>query len=386
MKIFEGHIHHMLSKNKVSVRESVRLYQKQFKMHNVVKACFLAFPTHARPERDNLPAITLKECDRVDNTKAMYFKSVFSPNGYAYAGLEYDKVDLTDKKATAEELLRQVTEYKRVGFDGIKMNEGNPNTRAVLDCPLDDEIFDLFYEFCEREGFPIIMHLTNNPDMWDLTKIRPNWLALGRYYDERFPSFDQMQEEVMRVLEKFPKLKFTLAHFGFLTFAPKSRLEKFISYENTMLDVTPGGDNYFNILDDKEYWIPFIKKHIDRFVYGSDMYNTNFSNSNYYENSLQNRANLVKRFFSTTDEYEYTKKNYRGIGLEKDMLEKLFHDNLYNLLKEPNAVDYDYFINKCDELIKDFEPWHIENLNLFSMKNDFISLRDKGYIEFFKED
>ena len=47
-----------------------------------------------------------------------------------------------------------------------------------------------------------------------------------------------------------------------------------------MLDVTPGGENYFNILQDKEYYVPFIKKHIDRFTYGTDMYNTFYDNHN----------------------------------------------------------------------------------------------------------
>ncbi len=385
-KVFEGHAHQMFYNNKMPVRESVEVYKKQFRANEIERVRFLAIPCHARPERENLRKIGFDETERIDNTRAMYFKCVFAPKGYAYAGLEYDKVDFKDKKATAEELLRQVKEYKRVGFDGIKMFEGHPNTRMALGCPLDDEIFDLFYDFCEKEGFPIIMHLTNSPDMWDINKISAYWIGRGCYFDERFPSFDEMQEEFMRVLEKFPKLKFTLAHFGFLTFAPKSRLEKFISYENTMLDVTPGGENFFNILADKEYYVPFIKKHIDKFTYGTDLYNTKYDKEEYFKASITNRANLVKRFFGTTGEYEYAGKKYRGIGLPQDMLDKLYHDNLYNLLKEPNKVDYDYFINKCDEVIKDFEPYHMENHNIWCMKNDFISLKEKGYIEYFKED
>ena len=383
-KIFEGHIHSMYFKNKLPVRESVALYKKAFKLTEVQKCCFLAFPTHSRPERENIKGISPSQTERMENTRSMYFKCVFSPNAYAYAGLEYNKVDLKDKKAIAEDLLKQVKEYKRVGFDGIKMNEGHPNARAALGYPLDDEIFDLFYDYCEKEGFPIIMHLANNPNMWDMTKITPSWLRLGRYYDETFPTFDEMQEEIIRMLEKHPKLKFTLAHFGFLTFAPKSRLEKFMSFENTMLDVTPGGDNYFNILNDKEYYVPFIKKHIDRFTYGTDMYNTFYDNEKCFTISVTRRPNLVRQFFETNTEHEYNGQKFTGIGLEQAELDKLYFDNLNNLLKEPNNVDYDYFISKCDEEINNYDTEHLEHHNIWCMKNDFISMKEKGYIEYFK--
>ena len=383
-KIFEGHAHQMFYNNKVPVRESVFSFKKQFRINEIDKVRFLALPCHARPEREMLRKIGFDETEHIDNAKAMYFKCAFSPKGYAFAGLEYDKVDFTDKKATAKELLRQVTEYKKVGFDGMKMFEGHPNFRYMLGCPLDDEIFDLYYEFCEKEGFPIIMHLTNSPDMWDREKISPYWVGRGCFFDERFPSFDQIQEELIRVLEKFPKLKFTLAHFGFLTFVPK-RAEKFMSFENTMLDVTPGGNNYFNILADKEYWIPFIKKYIDRFTYGTDMYNTKYSYEWLYVASTTDRAGLVRQFFETTTEHYYGDQKFCGIGLEKEMLDKIYHDNLYNLLKEPKQVDYDYFINKCDEVIKEFDETHIEYYNIWCMKNDFTSMKEHGYIEYFRQ-
>ena len=386
-KVFEGHAHQMFYNNKVPVRESVTIFKKEFKINEIAKVRFLSIPCHARIERENLRAIGFNETERIDNTRAMYFKCAFAPNGYAYAGLEYNNVDLKDKKATAQELLRQVTEYKRVGFDGIKMFEGHPNTRMAIGYPLNDEIYDLFYDFCEKEGFPIIMHLTNGPDMWDINKITPYWIGRGCYFDERFPTFDELQEELMSVLAKFPKLKFTLAHFGFLTYAPKERVERFFSYENTMLDVTPGGGNYFNINADEEYWVPFIKKHIDRFTYGTDLYNIKYENQLYFESSVTRRAKLVKQFFGTSGvEYEYSHKKYHGIGLNEEELEKLYYGNLSNLLKEPNKVDYDYFINKCDEVINDFEPCHMEHHSIWCMKQDFISLRDKGYIEYFKED
>ena len=58
---------------------------------------------------------------------------------------------------------------------------------------------------------------------------------------------------------------------------------------------------------------------------------------------------------------------------------------LYNLLKEPNKIDYDYFIAKCDQVIKEFNVDHLEHHNIWCMKNDFISMKGKGYIEYFKD-
>lgn len=76
MEIFDGHLHTF--RFKVSVRESIDLFKRQFQRFNVKKMSFLALPLDAIPGK-----VEFEDTDLTDNIKAMYFKSVFSPNAYS---------------------------------------------------------------------------------------------------------------------------------------------------------------------------------------------------------------------------------------------------------------------------------------------------------------
>lgn len=374
MKVFDGHLHTF--RFKVSVRESIGLFKRQFERFNVEKMTFLALPCDAVPNK-----VEWDKTDLLDNLRVMYFKSVFSLNGYAYAGLEYKGLDVKDKKAVAADLLRQVKEYKRVGYDGMKMYEGHPNHRKLLGYPLDDEIFDPYYDYCEKEGFPIIMHLANPAYMWDADKVSDYWKARGCYFDETYLPFHQFHEEILRRLEKNPKLNFTLAHFGFLTY-DKQAMNKFMSYANTKLDVCPAHDNYLNVLADKEYWIPFIEKYADRITYGTDSYNFEYDTEENWCKATGNRPTLVQNFFTKkqTDEYDYLGNKYTGINLSQSAQEKILYDNLDKMLGTPNVIDYDYFIKKCEKLLETAAPESLDRYNLWCMKNDFEAMKKGAFV------
>ncbi|MBQ8374037.1 MAG: amidohydrolase family protein [Clostridia bacterium] len=378
MKVFDGHLHTF--RFKVPMRESIDLFKRQFERFHVEKMTFLALPLDALPGK-----VEFDKTDRIDNLRVMYFKSVFSPNAYAYAGLEYIGLDSKDKKAVAQSLLEQVKEYKRVGYDGMKMYEGHPNHRKLLGYPLYDEIFDEYYNYCEKENFPIIMHLANPAYMWEEDKVSDYWKARGCYFDETYPTFAQFHEEILKRLEKNPKLNFTLAHWGFLTYN-KTAAEKFMSYENTKLDVCPGGDNFFNILADKEYWLPFLEKYADRITYGTDSYNFEYDNEENWLRATGNRPLLVQNFLTgkLTDEFDYLGRKYNGAGLTKETQEKILYENLNKMLGEPKEIDYDYLIAKCEKMIQTVDENSLDRYNLWCMKNDFESMK-KGAFAYDKE-
>ena len=371
MRKFDGHLHTF--RFKVPVRESIRLFQRQFDRFGVEKATFLALPCDTIPGK-----IEFDQTDLIDNLRAMYFKAVFSPNGYAYAGLEYLGLDLTDVQAVSASILEQVKLYKRVGYDGMKMYEGHPNHRKCLGYPLDHEVFDAFFDFCEKENFPILMHLANPPHFWDETQVSEYWKARGCYFDETYSSFDGLQQEVLRRLDKNPHLNFSLAHWGFLIWN-KANAEKFMSYPNTKLDVCPGGENFFKILEEPAYWVPFIEKYSDRIIYGTDSYNFSYDNEETWSMATGNRPSLVERFFTTTGTYEYTKKTFTGIGLREDLCNKIFYDNLDAMMGQPSPIDFDYFIEKSDQLLQNEAPDTLEHYNLWCMVNDFRSMKNGNY-------
>ena len=369
MKVFDGHLHTF--RFKVGVRESIELFRRQFERFGVEKMTFLALPLDAIPGK-----VEFDKTDLTDNIKVMYFKSVFSPNAYAFAGLEYKGLDVKNKETLADELLRQVREYKEVGYDGMKMYEGHPNHRKLLGYPLYDEVFDKYFDFCEKEGFPVLMHLANPAEFWDESKVSDYWKARGCYFDETFPKFSEFHDEILKRMEKNPKLNFTLAHFGYMTY-DKSAMERFMAYENTKLDVCPGHNNFLNILADKEYWLPFLEKYADRITYGTDSYNFEYDNEENWLRATGNRPTLVQNFLTKglAEEFEYLGIKFTGAGLTKATQERILYENLNKMLGAPHAIDYDYFIQKCEKLMERFDRDTLNGTNLWCMKNDFESMK-----------
>lgn len=375
-KKFDGHLHTF--RFKVPLRESIGLFKRQFDRFNVKKYSFLALPCEPIPGR-----FGYETTDHIDNLRVMYYKCAFAPNGYAYAGLEYDKLDLTDKNVVAEELLRQVKEYRKAGYDGIKMYEGHPNTQKVLGFGIDDPVFDPFYEYCEKENFPIIIHVANSKYMWDKSQISEYWIERGCCFDQTFPTFENIHQQVLNLLEKHPKLNYTVAHFGFMTY-DKQVAEKFMSYENTKMDVTPGNNNYANMGEDRDYWRDFIIRFADKIVYGTDCYNFSFDNAVNFDRATGNRPTLVKQFFETDKVIEFCANSVpyqvKGFKIPKKYRKKIYYDNLVNMLGEPNKVDFDYLIEKSRELLKGYSAKDFEYYNLWCMTHDFETFKKGGKI------
>ena len=368
MRKFEGHIHTFLFK--IPIRDSLHLFQREFDRFGVEKATFLSIPCEPVPGK-----IGFDQTDRLDNIRVMYHKAAFSPNGYAYAGLEYCDLDLQDTGALSQALLEQVKRYKQLGYDGMKMFEGHPNTRKCIGYPLDHEVFDPYFDFCEKENYPIIMHVANPPEHWDTANVSDYWKGRGCCFDDSYPTFDELLHEVLRRLDKNPKLNFTLAHFGFLT-SRKEIAEKYMSYPNTKLDICPGSEYVFNMLKDTDYWVPFIEKYVDRFFYGTDCYTFEYDNEENWLRLTGMRPNLVERFFTTSDTHDYLGNPYRGIGLKEELCQKIFYDNLANMLGQPKPIDFDYFIGKCEEFLQTEPAETLEHYNLWCMLNDFRSMKN----------
>ncbi|MBR5900212.1 MAG: amidohydrolase family protein [Clostridia bacterium] len=373
-KIFDGHLHTFLFK--VPLRESIGLFQRQFDRFNVKKFTFLALPMDPVPGKRGV-----ESTDNIDNLRVMYYKAAFTPNGYAYAGLEYDKLDLTDKKAVAEDLLRQVREFRKAGYDGIKMFEGHPNTRKTLGFALNDEVFDPFYEYCEKENFPIIIHVANAKYMWDKSQLSQYWIERGCAFDETYPSFDDLHQEVLGLLQKHPKLNYTVAHFGFMTYN-KEVAEKFMSYENTKMDVTPGNNNYVNMDADREYWRDFIIKYSDKIVYGTDCYNFNFDNAVNFDRAIGNRPTLIKQFFETDKQIDLSANaisyKIKGFKIPKKYRKKIYFENNAKMHGEPNKIDFDYLIEKANEQLAKYTENDFEYYNLWCMTQDFETFKKGG--------
>lgn len=326
-KVFDIHIHFSFD---IPLAETIAIFKEEFAATGTAKGCFLSLPHHA--------ANGVVDYDETQNIKALYLKKVFAPNFYAFAGLVHPK-DHSDEKAVAKEFLRQAEEYFSAGYDGMKMLEGYPTLLKAWRVPLDSPIYDDYYAFMEENGYPIILHAGNPQENWDITKASAHAIQAGRVYDSSYPTKAEITAQIFRVLEKHPKLKLILAHFGFMSY-DISEAERFLSYPNTLLDTTPGGEQFINMQKDWNTWLPFWEKYQDRILYGTDYYA--FPKDENWETAFQRRPKFLRQFFETDTEHDYLGETFKGVKFDERLLEKIYWNNAERILGKPKQIDEEY--------------------------------------------
>jgi predicted TIM-barrel fold metal-dependent hydrolase len=144
---------------------------------------------------------------------------------------------------------------------------------------------------------------------------------------------------VEEVLKKHPKLRFTLAHFGFLSYDIDRAKRWLDGYEYTAFDTTPGDEQYLEMLKDWGAWSRFFEAYQDRIIYGSDFY------------PFQNRRpQFVRQFFETEGDFTFLGKPFRGVAMDGKILEKIYFDNMQKRMGEPKKIDFAYMRDKAEAL------------------------------------
>ena len=292
--------------------------------------------------------------DPGNNLKALYCKSVLNrlyPNRrvYAFSGI-YHRYDEHD---TAEGYLRQAQMLYAIGFDGIKILDGKPKMRKKLGRRLDDPIFDRFYAFAEAHDLPVTMHLGDPPEFWDINKISEYALRVGWYCDETYPTLEEMRAEVLGILDKFPRLRLTMAHFFFLSQDLDACADLFERYPTLSFDLTPGGEMFENFSKRPDDWRAFFSRFSDRISLGTDTYNYNLYDNlaDYGKNADHVRLNLVRRCLET--DAPFSNPNYGTLiplALDDETLMNIYHNNFIRRLGEPRPVCFRAAADAAEEL------------------------------------
>ena len=354
-KVYDAHVHFSFN---IPLKETVEIFKAENAVTGTEKLIFLSLPHHIIKGKFST--------DYLQNLKALYLKEEFSPNGYAFAGLIHPE-NHNDKKVVADMFLNQVKEYFTAGFDGIKMLEGDPNFRKTMGVKLDSEIYDKFYSFCEENTFPITMHVANPDNNWDYDSASIYAIQQGRVYDGTYPTKKELTEEVFGIMQKHPKLRLTLAHCGFFS-KHIEQAERFLGdYENTVLDITPGGEQLINMSREWDKWLPFFEKYQDRIIYGTDYYA--FPKDENWQVAFNRRPKFVREMLETNGEYVYLDEKFKGVLLSKNLRDKIYRENFVRLYGSPRKTDYNYVVSNCRTLITRYQNYTIEDIKHIYLKD-----------------
>lgn len=294
--------------------------------------------------------------DAAQNALGIYFKLV-APANFAYGGFHYRY-----PYSHVEEAKKLI----EIGFDGMKMIENKPNLRKMLNIASNDPRYDKFYQWMEEEQIPMIVHVADPEEFWDANSI-PSWAAdAGFYYgDGTFVSKEAIYDEVFDVMNRYPNLRITFAHFFFLS-GDRNRLDQLLKkYPGMGLDIVSGTEMYFNFTKDPESFKKFFIKYQDRIIFGTD--NVNMKDPTEIENAL-----IVNKF-----EHEFIRKNHvipawdkeiRGIALPLGIQEKIFRGNFLKLVGgKPRPINLKAAINYLNDRLND------EKFQLTKRENEIIS-------------
>lgn len=264
-------------------------------------------------------------------------KIMYPGKVYAFGGLTYPE---NGEALDGQELFEQAFRLKKLGFDGMKMLEGKPDTRKKIGLPLDSPVYDKYYTYLESEGIPVTFHAGDPRIFWDANKA-PDWAKKEgwTYTDGSFVTKDKIYSEVSGFLNKFPKLKVTFAHFFFMGEESIEKASEFLDrWPGVCYDVTPGIEMYGSFSENPEKWREFFIKYQDRILFGSD--------NGINEDLVY--IDTTRRFLETGDEFTCRGMTIKGINLEREVLDKIYHGNFERRVGQtPAEINPPLLLEEC---------------------------------------
>lgn len=278
------------------------------------------------------------------NVDGFLLKALHPREAYVFGGLHYH---LPGRKYTDIDAAAQARRLIEIGCDGIKMLEGKPTVRKDLGIPLDAPLYDEYYAYLQENGVPVVFHVADPEEFWDPVAC-PEWAKKsGWFYDATYPAKQQLYDETEGVLRKFPRLSVIFAHFHFLSADPERAREFMERHPCANLDITPGSEMYFNFSKCPDVWHEFFTKYQDRIFFGTDNTDKESAAAPGDRSSAATRVNWMRTFLETTGPFQGFVWTLQGIGLDKAVLEKIYHGNFERVAgRKPRKLKLDLAIEQ----------------------------------------
>ncbi len=313
---------------------------------------------------DKIQICTLPHYNKTENYKGFYLKSIFSPSVYVSFGLDHHY----DERDTSEYYLSEIKKYYEMGCDGIKIYEGKVQEYRKVGRKICDPVYDEFYRFAEEKKLPIVIHLGDPIEMWDLSKCSQYAIERGWYCSEEDPTRDELRQEIDELMNKFPKLHVIMAHFYFMGDELEKASTFLDKWENACLDLTPGGEMFVGFTNDYDKAYAFFEKYQDRIIFGTDTYLTSLSD-NTPEKRYGARVNIVRAFLEKKEPFPFYQNKdimLKPFGLPSEILEKIYRKNFIRLYGDkPRDLNYEKLAVGCRSLLSraGFSEIDLENIN-----------------------
>lgn len=263
------------------------------------------------------------------NPALLYAKSLYPQCFYINGSFEYGK--------SAPSPAEQLKLLKACGFDGLKLWEGKPLVQRKLGITLRDKRLREALKVSEDLNFPALIHAADPIDFWN----ERGSIKLKTYKGGGYPPFKDYICQAYEIARDFPRLRIVFAHMLFLA-QDLAELARFLEENPSVsLDLSPGRYFYPALSSHPDEARSFFRTFKARLLFGTDCF---FFSRSYlilpYENQARAGAklNFLRSFLETEETlpnpYPFSAEkipNIKGLSLERDILEHLYHKNFHSL-------------------------------------------------------
>lgn len=218
-----------------------------------------------------------------------------------------------------DDKLEKLKKYMEEGAAGVKLYNGHGSFYDLFfNSPIDEPDMMEVYEYCEKEGIPILHHINT-----------------GRFL-----------EEMEHICQEYPDLIQIIPHF-MLSSGNLSRLTRLMdTYPNLYTDISFGHPDFLvagfgRISNNYLAFREFMKKYQDRITYGTDLVVTTYmAKTRAYINDVhlaymdlleKDEFTLPRSIYNmmSRDARERVDQDrvYRGLYLDDEALRMIYHDN-----------------------------------------------------------
>lgn len=273
------------------------------------------------------------------------------PQLYIHGGLVYEDFPAPQSTAEGFDALTQYRELMEIGFDGIKILETKPDQAKLISKAINDPFYLPFFAAAEADGTHFIFHVADPLSCWGPQGYYEDGRPLPLpYADGSYPSKEALYHQVLSVLEQFPNLKFTFAHFFFMSDETERLAGIFDRFPNVCVDLTPGVEMYGSFGKYPAYTKDFFTKYSDRILFGTD------SNDNDYQEGNWDIGQQVFDFLTTDKDLDAWGYQFKGIQLDNASADKILYKNFLKRVSQTpkpiNAPALIAYYEKYKPLIK----------------------------------
>lgn len=214
----------------------------------------------------------------------------------------------------------------------------------------DDPALDPVYEYLSGEEIPLLAHLGEPKNCWlpaeEMTVLSDrtyfsNYPQYHMYKQPNFPTYEEQLQARDRVLQKHPGLQFIGAHLASLEWSVDALAEWLNNHPGCGVDMAERVCHLQHQASQDPHKVrEFMICYQDRLIYGSDHIDDGDKSPAKTQEAIRAKWRNEFRFFSEdgVQHSSIVAKPFKGLGLKKEILLKLFRMNALSYYPRLNTT------------------------------------------------